>query len=238
MQYVGVNDKDARLYYWYFRPLEDWPPKSVQDLGAIRADGRLNVACTQTSRSASEQRKLVAIWCKALPTLKGVRHLWLSSRVPQKLFDAACQVPDLESLYIKWSGIKRLGALEASHSLRYLHIGSSTGVESIEPLRSLKSLKWLGLESFARIRSLDPLMELVDLEGLTVEGSMWKTQHIETLAPIGKLVNLRYLALTNLRSIDRTLSPLFNLQKLEVFHAAQWWDGSELAELKRLNPKL
>jgi hypothetical protein len=238
MQTVGMNEKDARLHYWYNRPSENWPPESVQEPGEIRSDGRLNVWCTQTNRSANEQRKLVALWCDTLPTLKGVRHLWLRSRVPQKLFDAACRVPGLESLYIKWSGIKKLNALENSHELRYLHIGSSTGVESIEPLKSLKSLNWLGIESFTRIRCLDPLGELVDLEGLTVEGSMWTTQCIETLAPIGKLLNLRYLAITNLRSIDQTLSPLFTLRRLEVFHAANWWDSNELGELERLNPKL
>ena len=160
MQDIGVNDKDARLYYWYHRPSEDWPPDSVQEPGEVRSDGRLNVWCTQTHRSANEQRKLVAIWCDTLPALKGVRHLWLCSRVPQKLFDAACRVPNLESLYIKWSGINNLNALENAHALRYLHIGSSTGVESIEPLGSLKYLNWLGLESFTRIRCLDPLMDL------------------------------------------------------------------------------
>ncbi len=111
-------------------------------------------------------------------------------------------------------------------------------MESIEPLGSLKALRWLGIESFTRIRCLDPLGELVDLEGLTVEGSMWTTQHVETLAPIGKLLNLRYLAITNLRSVDQTLAPLFTLRRLEVFHAAKWWDAKELVEIERLNPKL
>lgn len=227
LQYVGVNDRNARLYYWYHRPSENWPPEAVQEPGEIRSDGRLSVWCTQTHRNANEQRKLVARWCETLPTLKGVRHLWLGSRVPQKLFDAACRVPGLESLYIKWSGIKKLNALEHADGLRYLHIGSSTGVESIQPLGSLKSLRWLGLEKFTRIRCLDPLADLVDLEGLTVEGSEWTTQNVETLAPIGKLLNLRYLAIANLRSTDQTLSPLFTLRRLEVFYAAKWWDCKE-----------
>lgn len=233
-----MNDKEARLNYWYHRPTENWPPQSVQQPGEIRADGRLSLWCTQTNRSAHEQRKLVARWCDFLPTSQGIRHLWLVSRVPQKLFDAACRVPGLVSLYIKWSGIKKLNALENAHDLRYLHIGSSTGVESIEPLRSLTSLNWLGIESFTRIRCLEPLEELVDLEGLCVEGSMWTTQYVETLAPIGKLLKLRYLAISNLRSIDKTLSTLFPLSRLEVFHAAKWWDAAELAELERLNPQL
>ncbi len=146
--------------------------------------------------------------------------------------------PEFESLYIKWSAIKKLDAIEKGVSLRYLHIGSSTGVESIEPLRSLTSLKWLGLESVTRVDSLDPLCDLVNLYGLTVEGSLWTKQVVETLAPVGNLHHLRYLSIINLQSRDRTLSPLFALTQLEVFHAASWWSQSEVAELFRRNPKL
>jgi hypothetical protein len=238
MQDIRTNDKNAGLYYWYYRPSEDWPPPHVEEPCNIRSDGRLSVICTQTARNAYDQRKLVDSWCDALPKLKGVRHLWFHSRVPQKLFDAACRVPNLESLYIKWSGIKELHALEDAHALRHLHIGSSTGIESIEPLRWLRSLVWLGLESVTRIKTLDPIADLSDLVGLTVEGSVWTTQIVETLAPVGRLNNLRYLSLINLRSLDRTLAPLFTLRNLEVFHAAQWWEATELAELVRLNPKI
>ncbi len=63
-----MHDKNARLYYWY--PSENWPPESVQEPGEIRTDGRLSVWCTQTSRSANDQRKLVARWCDTLPNLR------------------------------------------------------------------------------------------------------------------------------------------------------------------------
>jgi hypothetical protein len=102
----------------------------------------------------------------------------------------------------------------------------------------MTSLIWLGIESFTRIRCLNPLEKLIGLEGLTVEGSIWTTQHVDTLVPIGKLLNLRYLAITNLRSMDQTLSTLFTLRQLEVFHAAKWWAANEIDELQRLNPKL
>jgi hypothetical protein len=42
----------------------------------------------------------------------------------------------------------------------------------------------------------------------------------------------------NLRDRERTLRPLFSLRKLEGFQAAQWWDPTELAELRRVNPAL
>ena len=235
---MNYNDKNASLNYWYYRPQEDWPPRSVEEPCEIRTDGRLNLVCTQTTRTAYQQRKLIELWCEVLPKLKGVRHLWLGSRVPQKLFDAACNVPGLESLYVKWSNIVKLDQLESASSLRHVHIGASTKIESIEPLRTMHALSWLGLESVTQVKSLEPISGLHSLQGLTVDGSMWTTQTIETLDPIGNLINLRYLAITNLRSIDQTLRPLFKLRNLEVFQSATWWDQNELRELQRLNPRL
>lgn len=232
------EDISAELNYFCFRPSEDWPPESVQEPGEVRADGRLSVSCTQTNLSPYQQKKLVSKWCEALPTMTGVRHLWFPSRVPQNLFDAACRLPNLESLSIKWSAIKTLRALEGARSLRFLDIGSSTAIESIDSLRSMKSLLWLRLEGLTRINRLDPLSDLVNLEGLSVEGSMWTTQRVDTLAPLGALTNLRYLSIVNLRANDRTLSPLFALRNLEVFHSARWWNENEMEELRRLNLKL
>ena len=51
MQTVGMNEKDARLHYWYRRPLENWPPESVQEPGEIRSDGRLSVSCIDQTLS-------------------------------------------------------------------------------------------------------------------------------------------------------------------------------------------
>jgi hypothetical protein len=74
--------------------------------------------------------------------------------------------------------------------------------------------------------------------GLCLEGSYWTTQHIRTLEPIGRLRELRYLAIANLKTDDQTLAPLFGLTKLETFIAAKWWKETELAEIHRRNPGL
>ena len=46
----------------------------------------------------------------------------------------------------------------------------------------------------------EPLRSLVSLIGLAVEGSIWTTQRVDTLEPIGDLLHLRYLSLANLRA--------------------------------------
>lgn len=225
-------------YFWYHRPEDNHPPSSIVWPSQLDSGDRLAIACTQRNISASRQRTLVKEWCRLLPTLKGLKLLWLNSRVPQNLFEAACAVPGIEGLYVKWSGIKSLSPIANTEFLRYLHIGSSPGIESILPLASQEGLEWLGLENVKRIDDLSPLEELTSLRGLLVEGSVWTTQRVKTLEPIGRLSQLEYLSIANLRAADETLRPLFSLRNLHSFHAAQWWDEKEIEELRRLNPSL
>jgi len=199
---------------------------------------RLAIACTQTNLPARQQRALVDEWCELLPKLSEVRFLWFSSRVSQELFDAACRIPQLEGLYIKWSGISDLSSLGYAQSVRYFHLGQSAKVESIEPLARCLNLQWLGLELLSRIRDLDPLGRLQDLEGLSLEGSMGTSWRVQSLAPLGLLTNLRYLSIANVRADDRSLASLQSLTKLRTFLHATWWNTAELNEIKRRNPEL
>jgi len=225
-------------YFWYWKPQDRFPPPAIRRPQEYTGGDRLAVACTQTDLPAREQRALVREWCDALPTLKGIKLLWFSSRVSQDLFDAACQVPGLEGLYIKWSGIKDLASIERSSELRYFHLGQSSFVKSISPLARKLNLRWLGLELLSKVRDLEPLAQLTGLEGLSLEGSMGTAWRVKSLAPVGALSNLRYLSIANLRSEDRSLAGIFSLSKLEAFHHATWWDTTELDEIRRRNPKL
>jgi Leucine-rich repeat (LRR) protein len=225
-------------YFWYHRPEDDHPPPIVRRPEELGSADRAAVGCTQTDLPSAQQRALVREWCDLLPALSGVRLLWLTSRVPQRLFDAACAMPDLEGLYVKWSGIQNLDALAEARGLRHFHLGSSASLESIDALAARTNLETLGLENVKRISDLGPLGELRGLQQLAVEGSMWTTQHVETLEPIGRLSELRYLSLVNLRARDGTLRPLLALRKLRRFHAATWWDEAERQELRSLNPDM
>jgi hypothetical protein len=110
--------------------------------------------------------------------------------------------------------------------------------KSIIPLAALGHLRWLSLENLGSVKHIDPIGNLSQLEGLVLEGSMWRTWTVRTLAPVGSLRQLRYLSLPNLKSEDNTLSPLFTLRRLQAFRAAQWWSQDEVAELHRRNPRL
>ena len=224
--------------FWYHRPDEDHPPPLVRHPDEIGESDRLAVAPFAPDLTSSGRRALLREWCSALDSLSGVRLLWVTSRVPQALFEAACRVEGLEGLWIKHSAIRSLEAVAEANALRFFHLGSSTALESIAPLESCQRLRVLGLENIKRISRLDELRSLHSLEELSVQGSMWTTQRVETLEPVGALSELRYLSIVNLRSADKTLRPLFKLRKLECFYSALWWDQAELDELRAVNPKL
>jgi hypothetical protein len=158
--------------------------------------------------------------------------------VPQQLFEAACRVPNLEGLYIKWSGISTLTPLAGAVHLLYLHLGQSAHVPSIEPLGEIGRLRWLGLELLSNVREFSAIGKLVGLDGLSLEGSMGTTWRVSTLTPLGSLTSLRFLSIANLRSDDMTLAGLFPLTNLEAFHHAGWWNREELEEIRRRNPAL
>jgi hypothetical protein len=234
----ALTDRDVKAGFWYHRPEESFPPKSIRDPEEYDGLPVLNVVCTQTNLPPREQAKLVRRWCDFLPTISGLEFLWFHSKVPQELFDAACMVPRLQGLWIKWSSMKSIGAIVKAANLRFLRLGSSPQLTSIEHLRELRSLIWLELENIKRISDLTVIAELRQLQGLVIEGSMWTTQVVDSLAPLARLSCLRYLALPNLKAKDKTLSPLFSLSSLEQFHAAQWWSEEEVSQLRKANPKL
>jgi hypothetical protein len=225
-------------YFWYWQPANNFPPPAVTSPTEFNGGDRLNVACTQTDLGVSQENKIVTASCDSLPNLSGLKLFWFSSRVPQRLFEAACCVPNLEGLYIKWSGVDDLTHLRDASALRYFHLGQSARVTSIEALGDCHGLRSLGLELLSRIHNLGPLSKLIDLEALSLEGSMGTAWRVATLAPLGSLVNLRYLSVANLRADDQSLSGLYSLRQLRTFRHGNWWNAEELAEIRRRNADL
>ena len=123
-------------------------------------------------------------------------------------------------------------------SLKFFHLGSSPSVESIDVFQEIDQLIVLELENIKKIRDLSPLANLISLEGLSISGSTWTTQIVESLAPLSELQNLRYLFLINLRSLDNTLIPLTHIKSLESIKTSYVWPKSEFQLLRDSLPKL
>jgi hypothetical protein len=163
---MGLIQRDIEQGYWYYRPDEGFPPKSIIFPNEYGGNPRLNVICTQTDLPASRQRKLVKEWCQTFPQLENVQILWLNSKVNQELFEAVCRMNNLIGLNIKWSAIKRIDSLQRLKKLQYLNLGGSSQVESIDCLADMKDLVWLEIDNFKKITNISPLSKLFWLRSL------------------------------------------------------------------------
>jgi hypothetical protein len=158
--------------------------------------------------------------------------------VNQAMFDATCDNPNIEGLYIKWGGVKDLSHLKKLEKLKFFHLGSSPSVESIDVFQEEAQLIVLQLENIKKIRDLSPLGSLNQLEGLAIEGSMWTTQIVDSLWPLSNLQNLRYIFLANLRTLDKTLKPLIEIKTLMNIRTSFRWPKSEFKMLRDALPEL
>jgi hypothetical protein len=201
------------------RYLSHWQKQTL--LKAIRRPDELTdseglcISCTQTELPAAQQRRLVGEWCERLPTLSRVRILWFDSQVPQNLFDAACRMKNLVSLWIKWSSIKNLAEIDQCRSLRHLHVGSSAQIQSIDALGAMTDLRSMSLWNLKRISDFSPLSPLTGLEELAISGGLWGLQKVHSLAAFAELESLKLLNLGGVKCLDGSLRPLDRLRRLQ-----------------------
>lgn len=234
---MTLSEADIANGFWRYRAGEDFPPDPVRRLEDYRGTERLNLACTQTELTPYRQRKLVEAWCDALPTLTDLRYLWMSTRVSQAMFEAACRVPRLEGLYVKWGGIDDLSPLLQQMGLHFLHIGSSPGITSIECLSELRSLEVLELENLHRIDDISVIGGLGGLLGLALYGGE-KGWRIRSLGPLSRLGALRYLFIPGVRVEDGSLRPLRQLGSLRTLRLDSRWPPDDVLELQLRYPEL
>ena len=164
----------------------------------------------------NEKKLVFKQWCTILSSApQKLRWLKIWSHTTQPLFDAACQNEHLECLMIKWGNIKQLDAIKNLKNLKYLYIGSSTKIESIESLTELTQLKYLHIENFKLINDFTPFSKMHSLESLSITGSMWGFQKIDSLEFLSKMTWLKSLAIDthNIQSL-RPLADLKNLKEL------------------------
>jgi hypothetical protein len=241
---VGLTDQEVEQGFWNadisgFKTGEGFI-KHHREPTAESDQEHLSVSCTQLG-DAKVQKRAVAAWCEALPRMRRVRRVWFPSRVPQVLFDAACRIPDLEGMWVKWSGpaIKSLAALERCPQLRHLHIGSSSQVRDLSPVARLPALEVLELEAFTRAEDLSPLTRLPKLEELGFFGSMWTTVKVPSVEPFSRIETLRRLDIGNLRAAaSASFRELARLGRLEALVTAAWWSDDDVRYVRERLPRL
>jgi hypothetical protein len=228
---LGDGESSYVPSYWNTLSREGAEPKPIRRPQEYAGGERLSILCTQLDLPAKQQRMLVQEWCAFLPSLGNVRTLWFQSRVPQELFDAACSLPSLTGLWIKWSGIRSLDALSRLATLRYLYLGRSGSIESLAPIGAMSQIEWLQLAGTAKATSLQPFASLRHLVGLGFTGGDGKPMETPTLAPLSDLATLEWLHLGALRVADGSLRPLGNLANLRWLGLPNFFAMREFAWL-------
>lgn len=229
-----MTENEIKYGFWHREKVPNFPPESIIQLDEYNPKENLTLFITQTNLKSTLQNKLIKDWCKKLPEMHEVKYLWFTSRVNQKMFDATCEMKNIEGLWIKWSGIKSIDNIENLKNLKHLHIGSSGQIESIEILKKLKSLETLELEQLNKISDFSIISELTHLEGLGIDGSIWTAQKIDTLKPIENLANLKYLTTTNSKIKDKSFDPILRLNNLVRFNCSWNYPETEFEKLKNI----
>ena len=226
--------------FWTHRPTKDFPPNSIRFPEDYDGSDRLNIICTQTDLSASQQKKLAEEWCEVLPTLENVRFLWFHSRVSQSLFEASCDMENLIGLYIKWSGIKSIDSIQKLKTLRFLYIGSSPSVAPLDPLGELPALDWLELENIRAASDLGFLGDFTNLIGLSISGdtNSLKDLAADSLQPLENLQKLYWLSLYAFKTTDGSLMPLVKLGSLKYLFLSNNFKMEEYAKLAGARPDI
>jgi hypothetical protein len=226
---------EHRKGFWYYRPLENFPPKTIRIPEEFDGSEEIAIACTQTELGAKAQRELVARWCRVLPTLS-VRHVWLQTKTPQQLLEAACDVPSLESLNVSWSSVTDLSALTRAPQLRHLKVGSCPSAPNLSGIEGLTHLRWLEFALPHAVSSLDSVAQLTELEGLSVTSGS-KRQSLPSFRPLSGLNKLRWLHIGGIRTDDKSLQPLKTLKALKFLAIGNLFPMAEFARLSRQLPE-
>lgn len=200
------------LLSWRPFHTSQWP-RSVKTPDEYDGGDKLSASWDLGALPEKEKKAAMKQWAERLPEFQNVKWLDLWALTTQSIFDGACRIHGLECFRVKWSSIVKLDAISELTSLRYLHIGSSTKVESIAPLANLPNLRLLEIENFKKIEDYSPLLKLKSLESLVVSGSMWTRQNVGSLEPFSKMTWLKSLAIDT--AFVESLKPLATLRQLK-----------------------
>jgi hypothetical protein len=222
---------DYEFITWDWRFGGDKSTKTIQYVSEYDGSEKLNLACTQLDLPVKRKKEVIQEWCEFLPTLKNLKRLCFFSKVNQELFNAACQIQNLDSLFIKWSSIDSFQNLESFTQLRRLYIASSTNFENLSFVMSAKTIEWLELHELKNLTELDGIELAENLKGFIISGGMFGKQKLKDFEPLSSLLNLEYLGLSSTYIQSENLSPLCQLKKLKYLDLPIYYPMLEYAKI-------
>lgn len=183
----------------------------------------LLLECTQLGGKASRQTRIVKQWCDFFSSTENkVRKLFVSSRLPTRLFDSICESSAIEQYGFKWGPIKDLSRLENLSRLTHLGLGSCSATD-LSPVSALESCQKLAVENADRVSDYSPLGDLANLQYLHIDGtplSSNKRPKIEDVNFVSRLKRLRGLSLGFVDIVDanwpNVIAQLSHLEELFI----------------------
>lgn len=164
-----------------------------------------------------------------LPEYPSLTRLWCFT-ISQPRLDAIARCRSLKRLYL--DGIRvPLQDLARLTDLDVLSIESATRLPTLAEIPRLSDLRGLSVTNAPRVASLRPLSAGRGLRALNVSGGIWSRMTIDSLVPLERLEELRYLALANLKVRDWSLEPLGALVGLQKLTLANSYPMREFARL-------
>lgn len=214
---------DLTYGYWkYFGDERDkrYGRKYHHDVSDYEGEEEIILSCTQRSDlTANEQKKSVQKWCDLFSNEQtGIKKIWISTKISQKIFDAVCNQKSINGLWIKWGGYKDISNIENLNKLEHLHLGGGGQIESLKPLGSLTNLKTFESKGLYKITNYDYLKKLNKLEDLSLWGdpfSAMKKINIESLKFLNSLDKIVRLDLCMTKIGDNDYKPILNLPNLK-----------------------
>jgi hypothetical protein len=175
---------------------------------------------------------------RGIRTKTSLRTL-IAGAVDQSYLEEIAVLGGLERLELEWpTTATDLRPLSALKHLRFLKIDSPRNITDFSPLLALPALEVLFIENAKHLKSLDWLAPLADrLNVLGIEGSMWTTQRIPTLAPLRGFA-VEALFLTGTRIADKDLTPLQTMPNLRFLETACNAPREAFRALHKAKPEL
>ena len=151
------------------------------------------------------------------------------------------ELSDLEGLTeLKLEGVSAgdLRPISQLRNLRTLRLRDVSEISNFEAVLDLPNLEGLYIENAKHLHALDFLGGLQHIKRLGVEGGMYKSQRLASLAPLAKLKGLEELYMSSVSLDDKALSYLTRLPRLKVLRCARFAPKSEFDSLRSCMPHL
>ncbi|MDZ4309289.1 MAG: hypothetical protein U1A24_01835 [Cypionkella sp.] len=158
--------------------------------------------------------------------------------VNQAFLDELSELEGLAELKLEGVSAGDLSPISRLKNLRTLRLRDVSEITNFEAVLDLPNLNALYIENAKHLHALDFLGSLKHILRLGIEGCMYKTQRVESLAPLARLMSLEELYMSSVSLDDKVLSYLTHLPRLSVLRCARFAPKSEFDNLRSCMPHL